>query len=276
MPVTDLQKKVLALLTEHRSAESHLAGATGLNLSPESERFSHDLDYFHSSETLVAEAYGRDKAKLADCGFKIETVLSQPGFIRAVVSSDKGAVRVDWAHDSSWRFMPPVYLNEVGFVLHPVDLAVNKVLALAGRDEPRDLIDTLFVHKQILSLGALIWAACGKDPGMSPAMMLELLRRKGKLREEDLKHLDMKEKVDLTALRQDWQLALSEAKKFVDFRPPDEAGCLYVDVKSRRFVAPKSEQIAKLHWATQGGVLPAIRDFRADKPDELAKRFFAL
>jgi hypothetical protein len=47
--------------------------------------------------------------------------------------------------------------------LHPIDLAVNKVLALAGRDEPRDLLDTLYQHREVLCLGALCWAACGKD-----------------------------------------------------------------------------------------------------------------
>jgi len=39
--------------------------------------------------------------------------------------------------------MPPIEVEAVGFVLHPVDLAINKVLALAGRDEPRDMIDIL-------------------------------------------------------------------------------------------------------------------------------------
>lgn len=30
-----------------------------------------------------------------------------------------------------------------GFMLDPIDLAINKVLALAGRDEPRDFVDML-------------------------------------------------------------------------------------------------------------------------------------
>jgi hypothetical protein len=47
-----------------------------------------------------------------------------------------------------------------GLLLHPIDLAVNKVLALAGRDEPRDFVDILFVHKTVLQLGGLNWAAC--------------------------------------------------------------------------------------------------------------------
>jgi hypothetical protein len=117
--------------------------------------------------------------------------LNQPGFVRAVVRKEGHATKVDWARDSAWRFMPTVSDERVGFMLHPVDLAVNKVLALAGRDEPRDVLDTLHFHHTLLVLGALCWAACGKDPGFTPLSLLELLRRHGRLRPEDLARLDL-------------------------------------------------------------------------------------
>jgi hypothetical protein len=61
--------------------------------------------------------------------------------VRAVARLGEEATRVDWAHDSAWRFMPLVRDALGGLLLHPVDLAINKVLALAGRDEPRDLTE---------------------------------------------------------------------------------------------------------------------------------------
>ena len=85
--------------------------------------------------------------------------------------------------------MPPVRDELGGFLLHPVDLAVNKTLALAGRDEPRDYADILFIHERILPLGALCWAAAGKDPGFTPLSLLELLRRRGRHRPEDMARL---------------------------------------------------------------------------------------
>ncbi len=45
--------------------------------------------------------------------------------------------------------MPTVRDDRVGFVLHPIDLAVNKVLALAGRDEARDVLDALHIHNTV-------------------------------------------------------------------------------------------------------------------------------
>ena len=64
--------------------------------------------------------------------------------------------------------------------MNPIDLAINKLLALVGRDEPRDYLD---IHEamRVLPLGALCWAAAGKDPGFTPSMLLDLLRRRGKL-----------------------------------------------------------------------------------------------
>ncbi len=63
--------------------------------------------------------------------------------------------------------MPTVRHPLAGYALHPVDLAVNKLLALAGRDEARDFLDVLDLDRRTLALGALCWAAAGKDPGSS-------------------------------------------------------------------------------------------------------------
>src|SRR5260370_37688965 len=57
--------------------------------------------------------------------------------------------------------------------LHPFDLATNIVLALVGRLEARDWVDVIACHQRIQRLGYLAWAASGKDPGFSPAAILE-------------------------------------------------------------------------------------------------------
>ena len=55
-----------------------------------------------------------------------------------------------------------------GYVLHPVDLAMNKVMAAAGRRELRDIVDLVMIHETILPLGAAVWAAVEKSPGFTP------------------------------------------------------------------------------------------------------------
>ena len=212
MPLTEFQRRLLALLAARRSSEGYLAGGAALHFSPNSARYSHDLDFFHDSAKRVAEAFASDRGVLDGAGYSLELVFSQPGFIRAVVSRDGTATRVDWAHDSSWRFMPLVQDDLGGFLLHPVDLAVNKALALAGRDEPRDLVDILFVHETILDLGPLVWAAVGKDPGFSPQSLLEQLRRSGRFQSEDLARLDLAQPFDLEEGKHRWLKALSDAE----------------------------------------------------------------
>jgi hypothetical protein len=187
--------------------------------------------------------------------------LSQPGFVRAVVRKGDDATRIDWAHDSAWRFMPPVRDALGGYLLHEVDLAVNKALALAGRDEPRDFVDILFIHDRILPLGALCWAAAGKDPGFTPLSLLELLKRRGRYRPEDFTRLELAVPFDLRNAKSTWLTALEAADVFVRGRPADEAGCLYWRNGDRRFVEPPAgvdlaDAGIAVHFGTPGGVLP--------------------
>lgn len=249
-------------------------------MSPKSPRRSHDLDFFHDSELAVAEAFERDRRALEQAGVAVATQLSQPGFIRAVISDSDESLRVDWAHDSLWRFMPPIAFEGVGWVLHPVDLAVNKVLALAGRDEPRDFVDCLYLNDDLLPLGALIWAAVGKDPGLNPQMLLTLLRRKGRYRSEDFSRLDLLQTLDPIAAKQRYLRALERADCWMRGRPPAEAGCLYVHPETGRFYAPEPGDPVQVHRGRPGGVVPQLRELTPEtfvkSPDIRAEleRFF--
>lgn len=259
MPLTAFQRDIAGLLAANRSPESHLAGAAALHLSSSSPRASDDLDYFHDEAGLVAKAFAADSRLLEAGGYTVTVMLSQPGFIRAIVARGAEATRVDWAHDSAWRFLPAVQDPAVGYRLHPLDLAVNKVLALVGRDEPRDFIDVMYVHDNYLSLGALCWAAVGKDPGFNPEQLVELLARKGRYHADDFAPLLLAAPVDLAALKAEWLQALEKARKLVRTLPPDDAGCLYVDPAERRFVTPAGNLAALTrHFARRGGVLPSI------------------
>lgn len=258
MPLTEYQAELARLLSANRTFDSYLAGGAAILIEPNTSRYSNDLDYFHDSEARVAEAFAADAELLAGAGYQVEVELNQPGYVRAIVTKDEQATKVEWARDSAWRFMPTVRDDRVGYVLHPVDLAVNKTLALAGRDEARDLLDTLHFHRSILVLGALCWAACGKDPGFTPLSLLELLRRRGRVTAEDLARLDLVARVDLHELKQEWLAALDSVEPFVESRPADEIGCLYYSPSRRAFVDPRAVADAVPHFGRPGGVLPRI------------------
>jgi hypothetical protein len=263
MPLTPFQQQLLAdLATEPADDARYLAGGAALHFEPNSTRFSHDLDFFHDSVERVASAFARDRARMEATGYTLTVTLSQPGFVRATVTRGDASTRVDWAHDSAWRFMPLVRGARGGWLLHPVDLAINKVLALVGRDEPRDFVDVLFVHDRILPLGALCWAAVGKDPGFTPLSLLELLKRRGRYRPEDFSRLDLVVPIDLVAAKESWRAALDGAERFCRSRPPDEIGCLYWSPVGQRFVMPLPDGATSAdivpHFGTPGGVLPRV------------------
>lgn len=260
MPLTEYQSRLALLLADNRTFDSYLAGGAAILIEPNTSRFSRDLDYFHDSEARVAEAFIADRELLETSGYAVDVDLNQPGYVRAVVQKDGNATKIEWARDSSWRFMPTVRDERVGFLLHPVDLAINKVLALAGRDEPRDVLDTLHLHRNVLALGALCWAACGKDPGFTPLSLLELLRRRGRIREQDLARLDLAKPLNLHELKSAWLEALDSVKPFVASRPPSEIGCLYYSPERQGFVDPRDVPDAVPHFGRPGGVLPRIID----------------
>jgi hypothetical protein len=258
VPLTDYQAHLARLLSGNRSLDSYLAGGAAILIEPNTKRYSRDLDYFHDSDTRVAEAFAADCGVLEQAGYSVDVDLQQPGYVRAVVRRDEDATKVEWARDSSWRFMPTVKDDRVGFLLHPVDLAVNKVLTLAGRDEPRDVVDVLYLHRHVLMLGALCWAACGKDPGFTPLSVLELLKRRGRIRPEDLERLDLTEPMDVHATKRAWLKALDSVEPFVESRPPEEIGCLYYSPSRRAFVDPREVSDAVPHFGRPGGVLPRV------------------
>lgn len=272
MPLTAFQRELLAALASDPTDERYLAGGAAMHFAPNSVRFSDDLDFFHDSEARVASAFGRDRETLVSAGYLVEVELSLPGLVRAVVRRGGDATRIDWAHDSAWRFMPLVRDPLGGLLLHPVDLAINKLLALAGRDEARDFVDILFVHGRVLAIPALCWAAVGKDPGVTPLSLLELLRRRGRYRPEDFTRLQLAEPFDLARARGIWLTALDEADAFVRARPADEYGCLYYAVRDERFVVPRADadvaaQGIVPHFGAPGGVVPRVTDARIEDPD---------
>lgn len=264
VPLTRFQQSVVRLLAQNRSEDSHLAGGAAIHFEPTSQRYSNDLDYFHDSVERVASAFAADEALLRSHAYHVELDMRQPGYIRATIAKGKSSTKIEWAHDSAWRFVPALQSAQSGYQLHPVDLAINKILALVGRDEPRDFLDTIFLHETVLPLGALCWAAAGKDPGFTPQSLLELLRRRGKYHPEDFDRLHLVYKVNLQDLKQRWRTALDNAENFILSRPASEIGCLYYSLKQKKFVAPSNKDAVgprrdiRPHYGRPGGILPRV------------------
>ena len=139
-------------------------------------RWSADVDLFHDVEDAVIRASDADVGLLKQEGYEVRPDLWTPGFRRAWVARDDSGVRLEWCRDSAWRFFPIEADDLLGWKLHRFDALTNKALAMASRAETRDLVD-LVAFAGDAPLHAVVWAACTKDPGFGPLLLLNEMRR---------------------------------------------------------------------------------------------------
>jgi len=170
-------------------------------------------------------------------------------------------LKIEWAQDSAFRFFPVQEDDRCGYRLHHADAALNKLLALAGRQEIRDFVDILHLHDSYLHLGAMAWAACGKDPGFTPGFLLDQAGRHVAYTQADLDRLNLRDSLDLKSLKKKWLKALEDAQRLTDALPPDEVGCLYLDAKQIPITPdPASGVFSALtrHYGSIRGAWPTV------------------
>lgn len=227
MALTEFQQTLCRLIAAHRleQGEAYVAGGVALNLLTGGKRISRDIDLFHDTLEALDATWQADRKLLQSHGYELRSIHERPGYVEAVVAGGQDTVLMQWTRDSAFRFFPLVQHEELGLVLHPFDLATNKVLALVGRLEIRDWIDMIACHERIQPLGYLAWAACGKDPGFSPLTILEQAGRSGHYTAAELQGLSFDGPLpDLAELLRKWHLMLEEAREVIAALPPQQAG----------------------------------------------------
>jgi len=254
MAVTPFQSDILKLLAGHRRAlgESYVAGGVAFNLLLDAPRRSHDIDLFHDTQHALSESWRLDRECLESAGYRLEVLREAPAFVEARVIRDGDQTELQWVRDSAFRFFPLIEDDRMGLVLHPFDLATNKVLAMAGRLEVRDWVDLLQADVSVQPLGLLVWAACGKDPGYNPASLLAAIRRHH-YSQEEVNMLDFDgEPPCAAALGSRWHEALRETASFFDLLPAEQAGTCILKRDGALFTGPLPELDTEL---AQGSII---------------------
>ena len=141
--------------------------------------------------------------------------------------------------DSAYRFFPLLAHPDLGLTLHPFDLATNKVLALVGRLEVRDWIDTIEGDAKVQPLGYLAWAACGKDPGFSPALILERAARSHYSADEVQALAFSGPPPDAAELSRRFKALLARASEVVRELPAEELGKCVLSTLARSSLATR-------------------------------------
>jgi hypothetical protein len=159
-----------------------------------------------------------DAEALGAAGYPVSWLRQLPLIYAAEVTQGTASTRLEWIVDSDFRFFPTIRDETFGYMLHPVDLAMNKVRAAAGRREVRDLVDLVTVHETILSLGAVVWAAVEK----SPEGLIAEIRRNANYPAADWRALSSSEPIEPKDITLRLRSALDEAETFVTRMPTDK------------------------------------------------------
>jgi hypothetical protein len=243
------------MLAAERSPDSYIAGGVAINR--EGPRFSGDIDIFQDTEQRLEAAVQADAKALADAGLKFSWKKILTGKREAEVEGLDEKMRLEWIHDSAFRFFPTQQDEIFGYVLHPVDLATNKASAAADRREPRDIVDLVTIDETILPLGAAICAAVGRFPGQSPEEMLADITRHSRFTAEEFRVLATERPIDVTDLHRRIRRMIEDAERFISRIPSDAVGVVFLE--RGKAVQPDLDALERYqrHTGAPGGVWPS-------------------
>lgn len=228
MPLSKLQSQVLRLLASQRSPDSYVAG--GIALNRDGPRFSAAIDIFHDGDERLVAIVESDAAIITNAGFKVTWLPGRgSGKRTALIEGPGETTQLEWVADADFRFFPAQKDDLFGYVLHPADLATNKASAAADRRVPRDIVDLVTIHERILPLGAVITAAVGRFPGMTPEEMLAEIRRHGTFTADEFEALATEKPLDPREMHKRIKAMLDDAEAFIARLPSDAVGVLFLE-----------------------------------------------
>ena len=253
----------MKLISKSRSPESFVAGGVPINL--DGPRFSADIDIFHDRPETLKHTAAADIAELERHGMKVDVFRNFPGIISADITIDGQTTKLEWAADSDFRYFPAIPDPLFGYALHPVDLAVNKIMAAAGRRMVRDTVDLVTLHERCLSIGAIAIAAVVVAPGFTPESLLAEVSRNARYPVEDFKDIDSVNPVDPGEILNKLRAALAAAMEFVMKVPSDKIGRVFLlegkpvepDL-SRLDLYQEHEPMRRGHWPSSSEIGSAM------------------
>jgi predicted nucleotidyltransferase component of viral defense system len=138
-------------------------------------RQSQDLDLFTKPPRTLEEGRLALSSAAAALGATMESVRTYPEFQRVLVRRGSESVVVDLVVDRAPDVDPQV-VEQDGIRLHSLrEIAANKICALLGRAEIRDLVDLRAILQRGLDLAAVMADAERKDAGVSAATLAWLM-----------------------------------------------------------------------------------------------------
>jgi hypothetical protein len=173
-----LQGRLLALLAGIEPPWT-LGGGAALAAVHTLHRQTRDLDLFWNGRRKLEGLAETVKGQLTAAGLEVEVLQTEPAFARLRVSEQEETVVLDLIAEPSPSVEPPGQVDVGGVTIYVAtshELLVEKMCALLGRLELRDLIDVKVLLESGGDLGRALSDAPRKDAGFSPLAVAWVLR----------------------------------------------------------------------------------------------------
>jgi hypothetical protein len=169
------QDDVLRVVSEAGTG-FYLTGGTALSRGYLSHRFSDDLDLFVNFNSHFREWSERVVDTFWRTGdWSTDVILREEYFVRVLLTRGELRLKVEMVNDVASRVGDITEHSVLGRLDSPENILANKLTALIGREEPRDVADVWGLCTSLkLSINEAIRGAQTKSSGIYP---LDLARR---------------------------------------------------------------------------------------------------
>jgi len=140
-----LQDKILQIVFEKAPEHNfYLTGGTALNRFYYPVRYSEDLDFFTSENSLFREDLRLIMENFQKYGVNFLKEIDSRDFVRLVFFPENIRVKVDFVNDRVYRYGRYVYRNHRRLD-NIMNILTNKICAIVARDEAKDVADILTI-----------------------------------------------------------------------------------------------------------------------------------
>ncbi|MEA1917096.1 MAG: nucleotidyl transferase AbiEii/AbiGii toxin family protein [Campylobacterota bacterium] len=184
----------------------YLTGGTCLSRFYQEKRYSDDLDFFSNSSPRYSFAIKKIKLALQN-SFNLIVEVESKDFTRYKIDN---MLQVDFINDISFRYKD-VEVTKDGFVIDNIEnILSNKLTAVIGRDNPKDIFDIYLISKYYSFLWSDILQSAHNKAGFIDE---ELVVRLKTFPREMLDSINLIDKIFLINFNKEFPIIIEEIEK---------------------------------------------------------------
>ncbi|MGA1865415.1 MAG: nucleotidyl transferase AbiEii/AbiGii toxin family protein [bacterium] len=139
-----LQDKVLEIIYSNETT-LYLTGGTCLNRFYYNCRFSDDLDLFTNENAIFRDDFRIVMENLRSSTLPYTIMVDTRDFVRLNIN---GILQVDLVNDRVYRYGKSILSSSGIFLDNVENICANKICAIIGRDDPKDMFDLYTIYKK--------------------------------------------------------------------------------------------------------------------------------